>query len=97
MGVSFGLLLWMDEILHHLETMGNRCLLVFTGESSFQGFLGGAKWISSIHSRSPSGALLSRFSFRGGFPVSKIDETEKVGTLILTSKTGGPSLSLKSP
>ena len=35
-------LLWMDEILHHLETMGNHCLLVFTGESSFQGFLGGA-------------------------------------------------------
>ena len=28
-------------------------LLFFTGESSFQGFLGGAKWISSIHSRSP--------------------------------------------
>ena len=42
-------ILWMDEILHHFETMGSRCLLVFTGESSFQGFLGGAKWISSIH------------------------------------------------
>ena len=32
-------LLWMDEILHHLRTMGNHCLLVFTGESSFQGVL----------------------------------------------------------
>ena len=40
----------MDEILHHLETMGNHGWLVFTGKSSFQGFLGGAKWISSIHS-----------------------------------------------
>ena len=30
--------------------MENHSLLVFTGESSFQGFLGGAKWISSIHS-----------------------------------------------
>ena len=28
------LVLWMDEILHHFETMGNHCLLVFTGESS---------------------------------------------------------------
>ena len=32
-----------------LETMANHCLLVFTLESSFQGFLGGAKWILSIH------------------------------------------------
>ena len=38
--VVIGLLLWMDEILHHFETMGIHCLLVFTGESSFQ--LGGA-------------------------------------------------------
>ena len=29
-------LLWMDEILHHLESMGNRCWLAVTGESSFQ-------------------------------------------------------------
>ena len=27
-------MLWMDEILHHLELMGYHCLLVFTGESS---------------------------------------------------------------
>ena len=40
----------MDRILHHLESMGNHCLLVFTGESSFQGCVGNAKWISSIHS-----------------------------------------------
>ena len=32
----------MDTILHHIETMGCHCFLVFTGESSFQGFLGGA-------------------------------------------------------
>ena len=40
----------MDEILHHFETMGNHFLLVATGESLFQGFLGGAKWIRPIHS-----------------------------------------------
>ena len=40
-------LLWMDKILHHFETMGNLCLLVFTGEPSFQGFLGGAGFRSS--------------------------------------------------
>ena len=45
----------MDEILHHFETMGDHCLLVFTGESPFQGFLGGAKWISPIHSSEPAG------------------------------------------
>ena len=45
----------MDEILHHFETMGSHCSLVFTGESLFQGFLDGAKWISSVQSMS-SGA-----------------------------------------
>ena len=47
--------LWMDELLHHFETMGHHCLWEFTGESSFQGF----KWcrISTIfymHIHSPS-------------------------------------------
>ena len=32
----------MVEILHHFETMGNHCPFLFPGESSFQGFLGGA-------------------------------------------------------
>ena len=45
------LILWMDEIhFAPLGNHGNPCLLVFSGESSFQGFLGGAKWILSIHS-----------------------------------------------
>ena len=34
-------ILWMDEILHHFETVGNHCFLVFTG-NSFQGFSGAA-------------------------------------------------------
>ena len=40
-------ILWVDEIRvsHHFETMGNHCLLVFTGETSFQGVLGGAEFI----------------------------------------------------
>ena len=49
---------WTKPISHHFETTGNHCLLVFTGESSFQGFLGGAKWISSIHSLSPDSRRL---------------------------------------
>ena len=36
-----------SQTLHHLETMVEARTLV--GESSYQGFLGGAKWISSIH------------------------------------------------
>ena len=32
----------MDEFLHHFEIIGNHCLLVFSSESLFQGFLGGA-------------------------------------------------------
>ena len=36
------MVLWMDKILHQIETMGNNCLLVFTGESASQGFVGGA-------------------------------------------------------
>ena len=35
-------ILWMDGILHQIEPMKNQCLLAFTGESSFPGFLGGA-------------------------------------------------------
>ena len=35
-------ILWMDEILHRYETMGHHCSLVFTGEPSVQGVLGGA-------------------------------------------------------
>ena len=35
------LILWMDKILHHFETMGQPYCLVFTG-SSLQGLLGGA-------------------------------------------------------
>ena len=35
---------WTKSISHQLETMGNHCLLVFAGESSFRGFVGGAKW-----------------------------------------------------
>ena len=38
-------ILWMDEILHHFETMGNHCLLVFTREASFQGVLGGEDFV----------------------------------------------------
>ena len=45
----------MDEILHHFETMGNHCVLVFTRESSFQGFLGGAGFRPSTVS--PMGSL----------------------------------------
>ena len=61
--VAHGHLLWVDGILHHFETMGRHCLLAFTGESSFQGFLGGAKWILSTHSISnnfPSGFCAGR-------------------------------------
>ena len=32
----------MDELVHHFETMRNQCLFVFTGESTFLSFLGGA-------------------------------------------------------
>ena len=43
-------LLWMDEILHHFETMGHHCLLVFVGGIILPGFL---RWCrtSLIHSR----------------------------------------------
>ena len=36
----------------------------FTGESSFQGFLGGAKWISSIHSMTCAQHLLQALGVR---------------------------------
>ena len=40
--IQKGNLLCIDEILHHFETMGNHCSLVFTEVSSFQGLLAGA-------------------------------------------------------
>ena len=33
-------LLWMDKILHHFESMGNHYMLVFTGGIILPGFLG---------------------------------------------------------
>ena len=67
--VTHTYLLWMDEILHQIDIMGNNCLLVFTGGSWFQGFLGGANWISSIHTYlpSPSPECEVRFLFNGDF------------------------------
>ena len=52
-------ILWMDEILHHLQTMGNHCLLVFTGESNqkpgflrwcLRGFRPSTVWLYSLQS-----------------------------------------------
>ena len=41
--------LWMDEFLHHFEKpRGTIVCLVFTRESSIQGFVSGAKWISYL-------------------------------------------------
>ena len=49
--------LWMDKIRsHHFETMGNHCLLVFTGNQTIPGFL---RWCrnSSIHGMEYKGPL----------------------------------------
>ena len=55
----------VDKIQHHLETVGNHGALVFTRESSFLGFLGGAKWFSPIHSiasRQVVGSMLTIYT-----------------------------------
>ena len=52
---------WMDEILHCFESMGNHCLLLFRGEISFQGFLGGAGPESRVQ-QLPSGVVLYQFT-----------------------------------
>ena len=62
-------ILWMDEILHHVKTMGNQCLLVFTGESSFYGFSGDAGFRPSTVCLCPKSSLqapkwLASFNFR---------------------------------
>ena len=49
--IEVAMILWMDKNLHHFETMGNHCVLVFTGESSFQGFLSGAGFCLSTVGR----------------------------------------------
>ena len=64
-------ILWMDEILRHLEIIASHCLLVFTGESSVHPLVLSAtrvseRWcrISCIHRRSlwsvPHGFFLVR-------------------------------------
>ena len=55
-----GTILWTDAILHHFATMGNHCLLVFAGETSFQGVLAGAAFRPST-----VGVLLEEID---GFP-----------------------------
>ena len=45
-----GDILWMAEILRHLEPWLKPLLVgICRGIESFQGLLGGAKWISSVH------------------------------------------------
>ena len=51
--VAHVLLLWMDKVRsHHPRNNGEPLLVgIYVGESNHsQGFLGGAKWISFIHS-----------------------------------------------
>ena len=55
-------LLWMDEILHHFETM-NHCFVVFPGEFSFQGLLGGARFRPSTVWRSVKRKHWAKASF----------------------------------
>ena len=44
--------LWMDEIPHHLETMKNHSLLVFTGESSLRVQVGGlCRFVDELNPR----------------------------------------------
>ena len=46
-----GVLLWMDEILHHLRSPGMLTLLKIPANNGVPRFQTGAKWISFIHSR----------------------------------------------
>ena len=46
-------ILWMDEILHQMETMVETIVCWYSQKkTSLLGFLGGAKRISSVHSMS---------------------------------------------
>ena len=70
--------LWMvaKSISHHFETMGNQFLLVFTGESSFQGCLGGAGFRPSTVGP-PVVPFLTNFFGWEGSP-TKIDYRKKL-------------------
>ena len=66
-------ILRMDEILYQFETMGNHCLLVFTGELASQGFVGR---LASVPPRPlgfhflrarPMAALQGQWRASGGF------------------------------
>ena len=51
------------SILHHFETMGNHGLLVFTGESSFHGLLGGAGFRPSTVVNRQDGMCIAQGKF----------------------------------
>ena len=87
---DFCALLWVNELLHHFETIENHCLFVFTGEASHQGFLGGAKWISSIHSIH-SGS--EEVSHRGDHQAGTQLRASSRGQRGVTSQRAAPSVS----
>ena len=61
-------ILWVYEILHHFETKGNHCVLVFIGQSSFEGFLGNAGVCPSTVAKPGHGCVLKSadpFSSKG--------------------------------
>ena len=57
---------YTDEILHDFETRGNHDELVFAGESSFQGFLGGAKFCPSTVGFTAAAGSAGKLLFFGG-------------------------------
>ena len=71
---STSMILRMDTILHHFQSMGNHCLLVFAGESSFQGFFGGVGFRPSAVSWLLLGNILHvcLLRFSGGNPTTEL-------------------------
>ena len=75
------------SVSHRFEATGSHCLLgIYKGIESFQGFLGGAKWISSIHS---SARLFRRGTAR--HPFLDLATSSFVPSSSFTSGEGNPS------
>ena len=70
------ILRWMDKIVHHFETTGNKWLLEFTGELSFQAFLGGAGFRPSTLNP----PVVPVYPFLGEGSPTKIDYIKKEET-----------------
>ena len=90
---------WMKSISHHVQTIGNHCLLVFTKETSCQSFLGAGFRPSTVGSLGDPFRIVenSALPVQYGFFEDSDRSRQTLGTLRLGEEYGRPTNNMGVP